>query len=154
MWSTGHIITNQKGGRADLYLRLNNAVRDYALSEDSTGQWVDLFVNNVVTLKKGKYTFALTGNSNSKFGCGAGWGDLDIVVVPKVAGVAGYNQPDTKGGCPANRKANTDLIKQEITLTQTSIVKVAGHMSRYYKGRVDFYLYVNGRRVASSRRSS
>merc|ERR1712048_1258255 len=90
----GHIITNQKGGRADLYLKINNGMRDYALSEDSTGQWVDLTVNHATTLKKGKYTFQITSNKNARFGCGAGWGDLDIVVVPKFKGVAAYNQPD------------------------------------------------------------
>merc|ERR1712032_1663116 len=81
VYATGHIITNQRGGRADLYLRLNNGIRDHGLSEDSTGQWVDLTVNNAVTLKKGKYTYSLTSSKNSRFGCGASWGDLDLVVV-------------------------------------------------------------------------
>merc|ERR1719456_552776 len=145
VWSTGHIITNQKGGRADLYLRLNNGIRDYALSEDSTGQWVDLTVNNAVSLKKGKYTFSLTGNG--RFGCGAAWGDLDLVVVPRLKGVAAYNQPDTKSGCPASRKANSDLILKTITVGQTSIIKITGHMIRTYNGRADAYLYYQRKSV-------
>merc|ERR1719353_1663829 len=140
VYATGHIITNQRGGRADLYLRLNNGIRDYSLSEDSTGQWVDLTVNNAMTLKKGKYTFSLTGNKNSRFGCGAGWGDLDIVVVPRFKGVAAYNQPDTKSGCPAKRAANTDLILRTITVAQPSIIKVTGHIIRTFNGRADAYL--------------
>jgi len=140
VYATGHIITRQKGGRADLYLRLNNGIRDVALSEDSTNQWVDLTVNNAVTLKKGRYTFSLTGNSNSKFGCGAGWGDLDLVVVPKFKGVAAYNQPDTKSGCPAKRAANTDLILKTIKVAQTSVIKITGHIIRTFSGRADAYL--------------
>jgi len=140
VYATGHIITRQKGGRADLYLRLNNGIRDYALSEDSTNQWVDLTVNNAVTLKKGRYTFSLTGSSNSKFGCGAGWGDLDLVVVPRFKGVAAYNQPDTKSGCPAKRAANTDLILKTIKVDQTSIIKITGHIIRTFGGRADAYL--------------
>merc|ERR1719331_3024133 len=140
VYATGHIITNQRGGRADLYLRLNNGIRDYSLSEDSTGQWVDLTVNNAMTLKKGKYTFSLTGNKNSRFGCGAGCGDLDIVVVPRFKGVAAYNQPDTKSGCPAKRAANTDLILRTITVAQPSIIKVTGHIIRTFSGRADAYL--------------
>jgi hypothetical protein len=140
VWVTGHIISRQKGGRADLYLRVNNAIKDYSLSEDSTNQWVDLNVNNALTLKKGKYTFSLTGNKNSKFGCGAGWGDLDIVVVPRFKGVAAYNQPDTKSGCPAKRAANTDLILRTITVGQPSIIKVTGHIIRTFSGRADAYL--------------
>jgi len=140
VYATGHIISRQKGGRADLYLRLNNGIRDYALSEDSTNQWVDLTVNHAVTLNKGRYTFSLTGNSNSKFGCGAGWGDLDIVVVPRFKGVAAYNQPDTKSGCPAKRPANSDLILKTIKVDQTSIIKVTGHIIRTFSGRADAYL--------------
>merc|ERR1712032_960653 len=139
-WVTGHIISRQKGGRADLYLRVNNAIKDYSLSEDSTNQWIDQNVNNAMTLKKGKYTFSLTGNKNSRFGCGAGWGDLDIVVVPKLKGVAAYNQPDTKSGCPAKRAANTDLILRTITVAQPSIIKVTGHIIRTFSGRADAYL--------------
>merc|ERR1712032_542186 len=146
-WVTGHIISRQKGGRADLYLRVNNAIKDYSLSEDSTNQWIDQNVNNAMTLKKGKYTFSLTGNKNSRFGCGAGWGDLDIVVVPKLKGVAAYNQPDTKSGCPAKRAANTDLILKTFTVSQPSIVKVTGHMIRTFKGRADAYLYYNRKKM-------
>jgi hypothetical protein len=140
VYATGHIITNQKGGRADLYLRLNNGIRDYALSEDSTGQWVDLGVNHAVSLKKGKYTFSLTGSKNSRMGCGSGYGDMDIVVVPKFKGVAAYNEPDRKSGCPAKRGANTDLILKTIKVDQTSIIKVTGHIIRTIAGRADAYL--------------
>jgi hypothetical protein len=140
VYATGHIITNQKGGRADLYLRLNNGIRDYALSEDSTGQWVDLTVNNAVTLKKGKYTYSLTTSKNSRFGCGASWGDLDLVVVPKFKGVAAYNEPDRKSGCPAKRAANSDLILKTIKVDQTSVIKVTGHIIRTFSGRADAYL--------------
>jgi len=148
VWATGHIISKQSGRRADLYLNVDNKRRDNALSYDMTNQWIDQNVNNAMTLKKGKHTFQLTGNSGSKFGCGTGWGDLDIVVVPKgVKGVAAYNQPDTKSGCPANRKANSNLIAKTITLTQTSIVKVLGHMIRNYNGRADLYLYRGNTRL-------
>merc|ERR1711959_819673 len=140
VYATGHIISRQKGGRADLYLRLNNGIRDYALSEDSTNQWVDLTVNHAVTLNKGRYTFSLTGSTNSKFGCGAGWGDLDLVVVPRFKGVAAYNQPDTKSGCPAKRAANSDLILKTIKVDQTSVIKVTGHIIRTFSGRADAYL--------------
>merc|ERR1719472_195703 len=140
VYATGHIITNQRGGRADLYLRLNNGIRDYALSEDSTGQWVDLTVNNAVTLKKGKYTYSLTSSKNSRFGCGASWGDLDLVVVPKFKGVAAYNEPDRKSGCPAKRAANSDLILKTIKVDQTSVIKVTGHIIRTFNGRADAYL--------------
>merc|ERR1711981_127503 len=140
VYATGHIITKQKGGRADLYLRINNGVRDVALSEDSTNQWVDLTVNHATNLNKGKYTFSITSNKNAKFGCGAGWGDLDIVVVPRFKGVAAYNQPDTKSGCPARRGANTDLILKTIKIDQTSIIKVTGHIIRTFSGRADAYL--------------
>merc|ERR1712032_32426 len=132
VYATGHIITNQRGGRADLYLRLNNGIRDYALSEDSTGQWADLTVNNAVTLKKGKYTYSLTSSKNSRFGCGASWGDLDLVVVPRFKGVAAYNDPDRKSGCPAKRAANSDLILKTIKVDQTSVIKVTGHIIRTY----------------------
>merc|ERR1739848_798992 len=141
VWAAGHIISKQSGRRADLYLNVDNKRRDNALSYDMTNQWIDQNVNNAMTLKKGKHTFQLTGNSGSKFGCGTGWGDLDIVVVPKLKGVAAYNQPDTKSGCPANRKANSNLIAKTITLTQASIVKVLGHMIRNYNGRADLYHY-------------
>merc|ERR1712230_192818 len=140
VYATGHIITNQRGGRADLYLKLNNGVRDYALSEDSTGQWVDLTVNHATTLKKGRYTFSLQGNKNSRFGCGAGWGDLDLVVVPRYKGVAAYNEPDRKSGCPAKRPANSDLILKTIKVDQTSVIKITGHMIRTFSGRADAYL--------------
>merc|ERR1712032_505672 len=135
VYSTGHIITNQKGGRADLYLSLNNGIRDYALSEDSTGQWVDLTVNNAVTLKKGEYTYSLTSSKNSRFGCGASWGDLDLVVVPRFKGVAAYNEPDRKSGCPAKRAANSDLILKTIKVDQTSVIKVTGHIIRTFSIR-------------------
>jgi hypothetical protein len=147
VWATGHIISKQSGRRADLYLNVDNKRRDNALSYDMTNQWIDQNVNNAMTLKKGKHTFQLTGNSGSKFGCGTGWGDLDIVVVPKMKGVAAYNQPDTKSGCPANRKANSNLIAKTITLTQTSIVKVFGHMIRNSSGRADLYLYRGNSRL-------
>jgi len=140
VYATGHIITKQKGGRADLYLKINGGLRDVALSEDSTGQWVDLTVNHATTLKKGKYTFQITSNKNSKFGCGAGWGDLDIVVVPRFKGVAAYNEPDRKSGCPGARKAFTDLILKTIKVDQTSIIKVTGHIIRTFSGRADAYL--------------
>merc|ERR1711920_988777 len=65
-------------------------------------------------------------------------GDLDIVVVPKMKGVAAYNQPDTQGGCPKARKAMSNLIAKTITLTQTSIAKVFGHMIR--NSRLDLSL--------------
>merc|ERR1712139_274686 len=57
------------------------------------------------------------------------------------------NQPDTKGGCPAARRANTDLIKKTITVGQTSIIKVAGHIIRTYSGRADAYLYYQGKSI-------
>jgi hypothetical protein len=97
-------------------------------------------VNNAVTLKKGKYTFSLTGSKNSRMGCGSGYGDMDIVVVPKFKGVAAYNEPDRKSGCPAKRGANTDLILKTIKVDQTSIIKVTGHIIRTIAGRADAYL--------------
>merc|ERR1711934_325633 len=147
VWATGHIISKQSGRRADLYLTVDGKRRDTALSYDMTNQWIDQNVNNAMTLTKGKHTFQLSGNSGSRFGCGTGWGDLDIVVVPKMKGVAGYNQPDTQSGCPASRKANSNLIAKTITLTQTSIVKVFGHMIRNYNGRADLYLYRGNARL-------
>merc|ERR1712032_642648 len=132
---------------ADLYLTVDGKRRDTSLSYDMTNQWIDQNVNNAMTLKKGKHTFQLSGNSGSKFGCGTGWGDLDIAVVPKMKGVAAYNRPDTKSGCPASRKANSNLISKTITLTQTSIVKVFGHMIRNYNGRADLYLYRGNARL-------
>jgi len=146
VWTTGHIISKNNGLRADLYLHVDGKFRDAALAYDVTNQWIDQAVNNAMTLKKGKHTFQLSGNKNAKFGCGTGWGDLDIVVVPKMKGVMAYNKPDTKSGCPASRKAGTDLIAQTITLSQTSIVKVFGHMIRNYNGRADAYLYWNGKK--------
>merc|ERR1719291_1474571 len=147
VWATGHIISKNKNVRADLYLEIDGKRRDQALAYDVSDQWVDQNVHHAITLKKGKHTFQLSGNSGSKFGCGTGWGDLDIVVVPKMKGVAGYNQPDTKSGCPKSRKANSNLIAKTITLTQTSIVKVVGHMIRNYNGRADLYLYRGNARL-------
>jgi len=144
VFATGHMISQGKS-RADLSLYINNGFRDVSLTEDTTNQWNDGNVLHATTLKKGKHTFELRGNKDSMFGCGEAWGDLDVLVVPKFKGVAAYNSPDKQSGCPANRKAGTDLIKQEITLDQTSIVKVAGHMIRNYKGRADAYLYVDGK---------
>merc|ERR1712151_995149 len=92
------------------------------------------------TLKKGKYTFQISSNKNARFGRGAGWGDLDIVVVPKFKGVAAYNEPDRKSGCPAKRAANSDLILKTIKVDQTSIIKITGHIIRTFSGRADAYL--------------
>jgi hypothetical protein len=143
-WVNGHIISKSTGSRPDLHLYVDGVRRDYALSHDTTGQWIDQNVMHAIALKKGEHTFELRGTKTATYGCGHAWGDLDVLVVPEFYGVAAYNQPDTQSGCPKSRGAYKDLIEKTITLDQTSIVKVAGHMIRTYRGRADLYLYVNG----------
>jgi len=142
-WVNGHVISRGKAKRADLHLYIDGKRRDRSLSEDLNNQWVDQNVMHAINLKKGKHTFEVRGTQNTMYGCGEAWGDLDVLVVPKFKGVMAFNEPDRKSGCPLNRKANTALISKTITLTQTSIVKVAGHMIRSYKGRADLYLRQN-----------
>jgi len=142
-WVTGHMISRGLNRRADLYLYIDGVRRDLSLSEDLKNQWVDQNVMHALSLKKGKHTFELRGNQQSMYGCGDAWGDLDVLVVPKSKGVMAYNQPDTQSGCPKARKANTNLIAKTVTLSQTSIVKIAGHMIRTFNGRADLYLRVN-----------
>jgi len=147
VWVTGHVIAKSSGTRPDLHLYHNGAQKDWGLAASANKQWEDISVHYTAVLKKGKHSFELKGNIKSAFGCGAAWGDLDLLVVPKFKGVQAYQSPDKGKGCPANRKANTDLISQKITVDQTSVIKVVGHMIRTYKGRADAYLYVNKNRV-------
>ena len=145
---TGHIIRDYKG-RTDLHLLVDGAEKDHGLaytpSKQSTTQWKDGIVHWVGELKPGSHTFSMKGNVANAYGCGADWGDLDILVLPKDSlGVAGYNFPDTREGCPPTQQANTDMIRGNFTVAETSIVTVTGHMIRSFAGRTDAYLYVDG----------
>merc|ERR1712169_140587 len=51
---------------------------------------------------------------------------------------------DKRSGCPAAWAANKDLIKQDFTVSQPSVVDVTGHMIRRAAGRSDLKLLVDG----------
>jgi len=141
---TGHMI-RLYSGRADLYLLVNGAEIDRAATYTPSKQWEDGVVHWVGELKPGSHTFSIKGSVANAFGCGPAWGDLDVLVLPKASlGVAGYNFPDTRKGCPAAQKANTDMILGKFTVAETSVVTVTGHMIRAASGRSDAYLFVDG----------
>merc|ERR1712072_632993 len=87
--ATGHMIRLYQG-RADLHLRLNNQIKDYSLTYTPSRQWKDTQVYWVGSIKKGTHTFTVTGSRSNAFGCGPTWGDLDLLVIPKLSGVAVY----------------------------------------------------------------
>ena len=142
---TGHIIRSYMG-RADLHLLVDGGdPKDHALTYTPSKQWEDGVVHWVGELKPGSHTFSMSGNRANAYGCGPAWGDLDVLVLPKASsGVAGYNFPDTRTGCPGAQKANTDMILGKFAVADTSVVTVTGHMIRSVAGRSDAYLYVDG----------
>merc|ERR1712032_928914 len=99
--ATGHMI-RRYSGRADLHLRLNNKIIDYSLTYTKTTQWQDANVYWVGSIAKGSHTFSITGNRANAFGCGSNWGDLDIIILPKLKDVAVYQFGVTQSGCPAS----------------------------------------------------
>ena len=126
--ATGHMI-RYYSGRADLHLRLNNKIIDYSLTYTPNTQWKDTQVYWVGSIKKGTQTFTVTGNRANAFGCGPTWGDLDIMVIPKLSGVAVY-QFGIPSGCPS-----TNLVfKKTITLPKDSVVYATGHIITKQKG--------------------
>merc|ERR1719174_2266158 len=140
--ATGHMI-RRYSGRADLHLRLNNKIIDYSLTYTKGTQWQDASVYWVGSIAKGSHTFSITGNRANAFGCGSNWGDLDIIVIPKLKGVNVYQFGVTTSGCPA-----TNLVfKKTITLDQDSVVWATGHIISKQSGRrADLYLTVDGKR--------
>ena len=126
-------------GRADLHLRLNNKIIDYSLTYTPSKQWKDTQVYWVGSIKKGTQTFTVTGNRANAFGCGPTWGDLDILVIPKLSGVAVY-QFGIPSGCPS-----TNLVfTKTVTLPKDSVVYATGHIITNQKGgRADLYLKIN-----------
>merc|ERR1712032_1673413 len=77
------------------------------------------------------------------FGCGSNWGDLDIIILPKLKDVAVYQFGVTQSGCPANNLN----FRKTITLNQDSIVWATGHIISKQSGRrADLYLTVDGKR--------
>jgi len=142
---TGHLIRSI-AARSDLKLLVAGSVKDYTLTYSSTKQWEDGVVHWTGTLNKGTHRFALQSTTPNAWGCGGSWGDMDILVLPKAAlGVDAYQVVDKRSGCPPAAKANTDLVKQDFNVLQTSIVDVTGHMIRRQSGRADLHLYVDGK---------
>merc|ERR1712010_387687 len=138
--ATGHMI-RRYSGRADLHLRLNNKIIDYSLTYTKATQWQDANVYWVGSISKGSHTFSITGNRANAFGCGSNWGDLDIIVIPKLKGVAVYQFGVTQSGCPASNLN----FKKTITLDQDSVVWATGHIISKQSGRrADLYLTVDG----------
>ena len=141
---TGHMV-RLANGRADLHLVVDEATQDHTLTYTPSRQWEDGVLHWVGELKPGSHTFSMKGTVANAYGCGDEWGDLDILVLPKASlGVAGYNFPDTREGCPPTHQANTDLILGKFTVAATSVVTVTGHMVRHFAGRSDAYLHVDG----------
>merc|ERR1711981_484627 len=140
--ATGHMI-RRYSGRADLHLRLNNKIIDYSLTYTKGTQWQDANVYWVGSINKGSHTFSITGNRANAFGCGSNWGDLDIIVIPKLKGVNVYQFGVTQSGCPASNLN----FKKSITLQQDSVVWATGHIISKQSGRrADLYLNVDGKR--------
>ena len=79
------------------------------------------------------------------WGCQDQWGDLDVLVIPStVSGVAAYQTPDERSGCPPGAGANTPLISRTFTTDADSLLIVTGHMIRNAAGRQDLHLMVDG----------
>ena len=72
-------------------------------------------------------------------------GDLDVVLVPYVAGMVTYQTSDTRAGCPAKAAARSKLINKTFTLANKSLLMVTGHMVRSAAGRADLNLFIDNK---------
>ena len=72
-------------------------------------------------------------------------GDLDVVLVPYVAGMVTYQTSDTRKGCPAKAAAHSKLINKTFTLASKSLLMVTGHIIRSAVGRSDLNLHVDNK---------
>merc|ERR1711920_489065 len=139
---TGHMIRKYKG-RADMYLNLNKKRIDYTLTYTPSTQWKDGQVYWVGSINKGSHTFSISGSRQGIFGCGGAWGDLDILVVPNLAGVKTY-QWGIKSSCPQKGAFKKTF---SATLAKDSVAWVNGHViSRGKAKRADLHLYIDGKR--------
>jgi hypothetical protein len=130
-------------GRRDLHLILDGKLKDRTLTFTSSRQWEDATVYFSGTVGKGKHTAYLRGPNANTWGCQDQWGDLDIVTIPIIKGMAAYQTPDTRRGCPPGAGANKALISKTFTVSAPSILMVQGHLIRNAPGRRDLFLYVD-----------
>jgi hypothetical protein len=113
---------------------LNDEAKDRTYAFTQTKEWADASVHWIGEVKAGTYTASIQGDQADTWGCASfwgdlnNWGDLDVLVVPKSTGVAAYQVPDQRPGCPAKARANTDLIAKQINVNVESVVLVTGHM--------------------------
>merc|ERR1712151_1354144 len=78
--------------------------KDYSLSYTSSKQWEDVQLHWVGKLSKGQHTVAIRGSQANMWGCGANWGDIDVLVVPVRVGLGMDECLKNNGGCHAKRK--------------------------------------------------
>ena len=55
-----------------------------------------------------------------------------------------FQVADERSGCPPAADANSALLTQTITLSETSVIVAQGHMIRNHDGRADLALHVDG----------
>ena len=139
--ATGHSARRGKG-RHDFYLKLNDTKKDSALTYTTSIQWEDAYVHWLGEVPAGTHKFSVQGKTPDVWGCDSQWGDLDIIVLPKLAGMLAYQVRDKRSGCPPTAQADTDLIAQSITVSQPSVVVVTGHMIRKFENQAALYLYL------------
>jgi hypothetical protein len=145
---TGHTIRNAQG-RVDLLMKLDNQVIDQGLTYTSEVQWEDVGVFWLGEVAAGDHEIWLESATPDVWGCqGGDWGDLDIVVLDAgISGIAAYQVPDSRGGCPPDAAAGSRLIEKQFRTTVPSVLVVTGSLIRNSEGREDLNLYVNGRVV-------
>ena len=81
----GHML-RLAAGRADLHLFVDSKRVQVAITYTRTRHWRDAGVFWTGTIAPGTHTAWLTSPSANAWGCGSLWGDVDIVVLPAVAG--------------------------------------------------------------------
>jgi len=139
-------------GRADLQLYINGARKDQTMTYTRHKTWDDASVSFSGMMKNGTHSIWMQSPIKDTWGCGPDWGDLDVVVLPIVNGVAVFQTPDARKGCPAKAKKNSKLIEKVFTAKVDSVVMITGHMSRIVQGNSELQLYVDGAKQDTARR--
>ena len=75
---------------------------------------------------------------------------ISVTVLPDVPGVAAYQTPDTRVGCPPNATSNSTLIEKKLTVNISTMIMVTGHMAGLKEGRANLELYIDGYKEALS----
>eukprot|EP01051_Picozoa_sp_SAG22_P017248 SAG22_NODE_2615_length_2375_cov_10.619947_3_plen_285_part_01 len=145
---SGH-LSRHAVGRTDLQLFVDGRRMDQALTYTSELQWEDAGVFWLGELAVGDHEIWLESATADVWGCStAQLGNLDVfVMLSGIDGIAVYQTPDARGGCPPEAAAGSRLIEKQFTVDRRSVLIVTGNTIRNSAGREDLYLFVDGRQV-------